>query len=409
MLNPEEIRKDFPILNVNVHGKRLVYLDNAATSQKPNQVIDTLTAYYRNYNSNVHRGVHTLSIKATEQYESAREKIAKFINAPSDSLIYTKGTTDGINLVAHSWGLENIESGDEILLTEMEHHSNLVPWQILAEKNGATLKFIPVTESGALDLSQLNILLTSKTKLVAITQMSNVLGTINPVKEICRQAHALGAYMLIDAAQSVPHMPVDVEDIGCDFLAFSSHKMLGPTGIGCLYVRKAILETMNPVNHGGDMVKEVTLNRATWNDLPIRFEAGTPNIADAIALGTAIDYLTELGMDQVQAYEEHLTTYALDVLKGLSEDFIFYGIPDPTKRGAIISFYSPEIHPHDIGTVLDRQGIAIRAGHHCAMPLVNGRLGLPATARASFYIYNTEEEVDMLVESLKKTLQYFNR
>jgi cysteine desulfurase/selenocysteine lyase len=239
--------------------------------------------------------------------------------------------------------------------------------------------------------------------------MSNVLGTINPVKEICKQAHAVGAYILIDGAQSVPHMPVDVKDLDCDFLAFSSHKMLGPTGIGCLYVKKSILDTMDPINHGGDMVKEVTLNDATWNDLPVRFEAGTPNIADAIGLGRAIDYLTDLGMDRVQAYEEHLTRYALDAVKELSEDFIFYGPPDPAERGAIMSFYCPEIHPHDIGTVLDREGVAIRAGHHCAMPLVTGRLGLPATARASFYIYNTEDEIDVLVASLKKTLKYFIR
>ena len=409
MLNPKEIRKDFPILDVKVHGKQLVYLDNAATSQKPKQVIDALATYYQNYNSNVHRGVHTLSVQATERYESAREKIATFINSPSNCLIYTKGTTDGINLVAHSWGSDNIAAGDEILLTEMEHHSNLVPWQILAKKNGATLKFIPVTESGLLDISQLNTLLTSRTKLVAITHMSNVLGTINPVKEICKQAHAVGAYILIDGAQSVPHMPVDVKDLDCDFLAFSSHKMLGPTGIGCLYVKKSILDTMDPINHGGDMVREVTLNDATWNDLPVRFEAGTPNIADAIGLGRAIDYLTDLGMDRVQAYEEHLTRYALEAVKELSEDFIFYGPQDPGERGAIISFYCPEIHPHDIGTVLDREGVAIRAGHHCAMPLVTGRLGLPATARASFYIYNTEEEIDVLVASLKKTLKYFIR
>ena len=410
MLDVAKIRRDFPILSKLVYGKPLVYLDNAATSQKPSSVIQALVDYYEGYNANVHRGVHALSMESTQRYEEAREKVVRFIGAPdSENLIFVRNTTEGINLVASTWGAANIGPGDEILLTEMEHHSNLVPWQRLAKDKDARLRFIPVTDEGTLDLSNLDALLNHRTKLVSMTHMSNVLGTINPVKDIAQKAHAVGALILIDAAQSVPHMPVNVTDLGCDFLAFSSHKMLGPTGIGGLYVSSPVLEQMEPFLSGGEMVQEVTFDSATWNDLPMRFEAGTPNIAGTIGLGAAVDYLESLGMDQVHEHETQLTGYALDALKELSEDFNFYGPADLSIRGGIISFYSPDVHPHDLGTLLDREGIAIRAGHHCAMPLTRDKLGVAATARASFYIYNTEEEVDLLVSTLKKALRYFSK
>jgi cysteine desulfurase/selenocysteine lyase len=410
MLDVAKIRRDFPVLSKLVYGKPLVYLDNAATSQKPSSVIQTLVDYYEGYNANVHRGLHALSMESTQRYEEAREKVVRFIGAPdSENLIFVRNTTEGINLVASTWAAANIGPGDEILLTEMEHHSNLVPWQRLAKDKDARLRFIPVTDEGTLDLSNLDALLNHRTKLVSMTHMSNVLGTINPVKDIAQKAHAVGALILIDAAQSVPHMPVDVTDLGCDFLAFSSHKMLGPTGIGGLYVSSSVLEQMEPFLSGGEMVQEVTFDSATWNDLPMRFEAGTPNIAGTIGLGAAVDYLDSLGMDQVHKHETQLTGYALDALKELSEDFNFYGPADLSIRGGIISFYSPDVHPHDLGTLLDREGIAIRAGHHCAMPLTRDKLGVAATVRASFYIYNTEEEVDLLVAALKKALRYFSK
>ncbi|MEE8159787.1 MAG: cysteine desulfurase [Dehalococcoidia bacterium] len=410
MLDVAKIRRDFPVLSKLVYGKPLVYLDNAATSQKPSSVIQALVDYYEGYNANVHRGVHALSMESTQRYEEAREKVVRFIGAPdSENLIFVRNTTEGINLVASTWAAANIGPGDEILLTEMEHHSNLVPWQRLAKDKDARLRFIPVTDEGTLDLSNLDALLNHRTKLVSMTHMSNVLGTINPVKDIAQKAHAVGALILIDAAQSVPHMPVNVTDLGCDFLAFSSHKMLGPTGIGGLYVSSPVLEQMEPFLSGGEMVQEVTFDSATWNDLPMRFEAGTPNIAGTIGLGAAVDYLESLGMDQVREHETQLTGYALDALKELSEDFNFYGPADLSIRGGIISFYSPDVHPHDLGTLLDQEGIAIRAGHHCAMPLTRDKLGVAATARASFYIYNTEEEVDLLVSTLKKALRYFSK
>ncbi len=409
-LDVEKIRRDFPILSKLVYGKPLVYLDNAATSQKPRQVIQALVDYYEGYNANVHRGVHALSMESTERYEEARRKVAGFIGAPSpENLIFVRNTTEGINLAASSWGAANIGPGDEILVTEMEHHSNLVPWQRLAKAKGARMRFIPVTEEGTLDLSDLDTLLNHRTKLVAMTHMSNVLGAINPVKDIGAKAHAVGARILIDAAQSVPHMPVNVQDLDCDFLAFSSHKMLGPTGIGGLYVRSETLEKMEPFLTGGEMVLEVTYDYATWNDLPMRFEAGTPNIAGSIGLGAAVDYLESLGMEQVHRRERELTAYALDTLKELSEEFNFYGPTDLNARGAIVSFNSPDIHPHDLGTMLDQGGIAIRAGHHCAMPLIRDRLGVAATARASFYIYNTKDEVDLLKAALKDALRYFSK
>ena len=410
MLDIQKIRKDFPVLDKLVYGKPLVYLDNAATSQKPASVIQTLVDYYEGYNSNVHRGVHALSMEATQRYEEAREKIARFIGAPAaENLIYVRGTTEGINLVANTWARANVNPGDEILTTEMEHHSNLVPWQQLAKAKNATLRFIPVTDDGALDLSNLDELINHQTKLVAITHMSNVLGTINPVKDIAAKAHAAGARVLIDAAQSVPHMPVDVTDLDCDFLAFSSHKMLGPTGIGGLYVKSDVLEQMEPFLTGGDMVMEVTFEGASWNDLPYRFEAGTPNIAGSIGLGAAVDYLESLGMENVHRHETEITQYALEALKPLAEEFTFYGPTDPDQRGGIVSFSSPQIHPHDLGTILDQAGVAIRTGHHCAMPLVRNRLGVAATARASFYVYNTTDEVDVLVATLKDALRYFSK
>ena len=408
MLDLKKVREDFPILRRRVYGKPLVYLDNAATSQKPLSVIQALTDYYQEYNANIHRAVHALGQEATERYEEARRKVADFIGAPApESLLLVRGTTEAINLVSYTWARSNIGPGDEILSTPMEHHSNLVPWQRVAQEQGATLKFIPMTSDGTLDLSDLNGLLSERTKLVAIVHMSNVLGTVNPVEEIIQAAHAKGALVLLDGAQSVPHLPVDVQKLDCDFLAFSSHKMLGPTGVGGLYVRPEILETMEPFQRGGEMVREVWPDRATWNDLPYRFEAGTPNIADTIAWGAAVDYLQQLGMDQVRQHEIQITRYALERLGELSEDLQVYGPRDPELRGGVISFSSPAVHAHDLGTVLDRDGIAIRAGHHCAMPLMR-HLGVPATARASFYVYNTEEEVDLLVEALGKAIHYFS-
>ena len=386
----------------------MVYLDNAATSQKPRSVIQALVDYYEGYNSNVHRGVHALSMEATERYEEARAKVSRFIGSSTpENIIFVRNTTEGINLVANTWLAANLGPGDEILTTEMEHHSDLVPWQKAAKDKGAKLRFIPVTEGGTLDLSDLDSLLNQRTKLLALTHMSNVLGTINPVKELAKHAHTVGAAVLIDGAQSVPHMPVDVQDLDCDFMAFSGHKMCGPTGIGVLYVKDTIMEQMDPFLLGGEMVKQVWFEEATWNDLPMRFEAGTPNIADTIALGAAVDYLENLGMDQVREHEEQITRYALRGFQELKEDLEMYGPEDLSIRGGIISFYAHDVHPHDLGTLLDRDGIAIRSGHHCAMPLVRDKLGKAATARASFYFYNTEEEVDMLIASLKKALHYF--
>ena len=406
MLDVNHIRKDFPILSRTIYGKPLVYLDNAATSQKPTSVIQSLVDYYESYNSNIHRGVHTLSMEATDRHEDARSKCTRFIGAKEDkSLIMVRNTTEAINLVAQTWGKHNISAGDEILTTHMEHHSNLVPWQKLAEQNGASLQFIELDEDGMLNLSNIDDLITERTKLLALTHMSNVLGTINPVKELTAVAHKMGAKVLIDGAQSVPHMKVDVTDLDCDFFAFSGHKMLAPTGIGVLYVKPEILESMEPFLFGGDMVSQVWDDTATWNDLPWKFEAGTPNIADLIGLGTAIDYLESLGMDQVREHEMALTGYALEQFDRLNDIKVF-GPKDLSKRGGVISFHSDDVHPHDMGTMLDREGIAIRTGHHCAMPLTR-KLSVVATARASFYIYNTEEEVDKLTAAIRATLDYF--
>ena len=408
MLDTTAIRKDFPILSREVYGKPLVYLDNAATSQKPTQVIQALVEFYEKYNSNIHRGVHALSMEATDRYEEARQKCADFIGSPSTTgVVLVRNTTEAINLVAQTWARSNIGPGDEILISEMEHHSNLVPWQKVAQDQGATLRFMPLTQEQTIDLSDLDNLLTSRTKLLTLNHMSNVLGTINPVKQLIEAAHRVGANVLIDGAQSVPHLKVDVKDLDCDFLAYSGHKMLGPTGIGVLYVKEEVIEDMEPFLRGGEMVRQVWDDRATWNDLPLRFEAGTPNIADTIALGAAIDYLDALGMDNVREHEIAITEYALNAFQELEEVKVF-GPRDMTQRGGIISFYCDFVHPHDIGTMLDREGIAIRTGHHCAMPLM-GKLSVPATARASFYIYNTEEEVDLLVSTVKGILKYFSR
>ena len=408
MLDVAKIRDDFPILSKMVYGKPLVYLDNAATSQKPRQVIQALVDYYEGYNSNVHRGVHALSMEATQRYEEARQKIADFIGAgSSEAVIFVRNTTEAINLVAGTWAVANLKAGDEILTTEMEHHSNLVPWQKLAKDKGVVLRFVPVTDQGTLDISDLDSLLNERTRLVTFNHMSNVLGTINPVDALTKAARAKGALVLLDGAQSVPHMPVDVQDLDCDFMAFSGHKMMGPTGIGVLYVKPSVMDQMEPFLRGGEMVKQVWLEDATWNDLPMKFEAGTPNIADTIALGAAVDYLQALDMTQVRQHETQITAYALEAFRELKEDLEMYGPEDLNVRGGIVSFYAHDVHPHDLGTMLDREGIAIRAGHHCAMPLVRDRLGKAATARASFYVYNTEEEVDQLVAALKQALRFF--
>ncbi|MEE8518234.1 MAG: cysteine desulfurase [Dehalococcoidia bacterium] len=407
MYDVEKVRENFPILKRMVNGKPLVYLDNAATSQKPRSVIQSLVDYYEGYNANVHRGVHTLSVEATDAHEEARRKVAAFINAPNpEDLIFVRNTTEAINLVALTWALANVTKGDRIVATEMEHHSNLGPWQHVAQQTGAELKFMKINDAYELDLSDLDELLTPNTRLVTMTQMSNVLGTITPAKKIIEAAHRVGALVLLDGAQSVPHMPVDVQDLGCDFLAFSGHKMVGPTGIGALYIRDQVMAEMEPFLRGGEMVLEVTYEDASWADLPMKFEAGTPNIADAIALGAAVDYLTGLGMDNIRQHEIELTGYALERFKEL-EEVTTFGPTDLSVRGGVVSFYIGDIHPHDIGTVLDGDGIAIRTGHHCAMPLVRSRLNVPATARASFYLYNTEQEVDALIDGLKKTMRFF--
>ena len=408
MLDVRNIREDFPVLSKKVYdGKPLVWLDSAATSQKPRQVIQALVDYYEGYNANVHRGVHALSMESTERYEDARAKVAGFINAAhAESLIWTRNTTEAINVVANSWGEDNIKPGDEIVVSALEHHSNLVPWQQVARKHGAKVRILPLTDDHALDMDAAEEIIGPRTRLLAVTQASNSIGTIVPVKELAKMARAVGAAVLVDGAQSVPHMPVDVQDIDCDFLAFSGHKMLGPTGIGGLYVKRDVLERMNPFLTGGEMVLAVSYEDATWNDLPMRFEAGTPNIADAIGLGAAVDYLQELGMENVREHEIALMKYALDAFKELEEELDVYGPKDTDMRGGIVSFHHPDVHPHDLGTVLDRRGIAIRTGHHCAMPMVQS-LGVAATARASMYLYNTEDEVDMLVDALKEALRYF--
>ena len=403
----EDIRSDFPILSRQVHGKPLVYLDSTASSQKPNTVIEAMSHYYHNYNANVHRGVYEISEEATAAMEKARVKVARFLNArQSKQIIFTRNTTESINLVAYSWGSANIHAGDLILLTEMEHHSNLVPWQLLAQRIGARLEFVPVTENGLLRLDVYEQLLEQKPKLVAFTHMSNVLGTITPAQQMIAQAHAAGAIVLLDAAQSVPHLPVDVQELNVDFLCFSAHKMLGPTGIGVLYGKRDLLEAMPPFMGGGDMIRTVDLRESTWNDLPWKFEAGTPAIAEAVGLGAAVDYLNTIGMERVLQHERELTAYALEQLQAVSE-LKLYG-PDASQRGGVAAFTLGEIHPHDLASILDSEvGVAIRAGNHCAMPL-HKKYGLGATARASFYVYTNKADIDMLVQGLHKAKQIFS-
>lgn len=405
----EKVRADFPILHQEHHpGTPLIYLDNAASSQKPLRVIEGLDDYYRRYNANVHRGVHKLSEEATAAYEEARIKIKHFINAASKrEIIFTRGTTESINLVAQTWGRVNLQPGDVVVSTVMEHHSNIVPWQILAAEKGFTIRYIPLREDGTLDVNELARLLREEpVKLVTMMHVSNVLGTVNPIAHIARQVHAAGALILADGAQSVPHIPVDVQALDVDFFAFSGHKMVGPTGIGVLYGKRDLLENMPPWMGGGDMISRVRLEGSTWNELPYKFEAGTPAIAAAIGLGHAVDYLTELGMDNVQAYEHLITEYALERLAEVPELTVFG--PDVSQKGAVAAFRYANIHPHDLAQVLDVEGIAIRAGHHCAQPLHN-HLGLQATARASFYLYNTFSEVDALIDALYKARKAFTR
>jgi cysteine desulfurase/selenocysteine lyase len=407
MYDVEAVRRDFPILQQQMNGKPLVYLDSTATSQKPLSVIQAMDEYYRTYNANVHRGIYQLSEKASAAYEEARKKVAHFINAKSwREVIFTRNATESINLVAYTWGRRNIKAGNTILLTEMEHHANLVPWQQLAAETGAHLAFIPVDEGGCCDMGTFDRLIShDSVKLVAITQMSNVMGTVTPVGEIAAKAHAVGATVLIDGAQAVPHMPTDVQAFDVDFLAFSGHKMLGPTGIGVLYGKRHILQEMPPFLTGGDMIRQVTFEGAEWNELPWKFEAGTPAIAEVIGLGAAVDYLNALGMHNVRKHEIELTSYAFKRLSQV-EGIRIYGPRDPTARGGAVAFTLGDIHPHDIASVLDHEGIAIRAGHHCAMPL-HQKLGLSATARASFYVYTRASEIDRLAEGLDKVRELF--
>ncbi|WP_338788542.1 cysteine desulfurase [Metabacillus sp. FJAT-53654] len=403
-MNITDIRQHFPILDQQVNGRDLVYLDSAATSQKPLAVIEALSTYYREYNSNVHRGVHTLGTKATDGYEGAREKVRRFIGAKStQEIIFTRGATTALNMVAQSYGLTHVKEGDEIVITYMEHHANVIPWQQVAKVTGATLKYIPLQEDGTLDLQDVEETVTSNTKIVSVMQVSNVLGTINPIKEIAKIAHKHGAVMVVDGAQSSPHMKIDVQDLDCDFFAFSGHKMCGPTGIGALYGKKELLEKMEPVEFGGEMIDFVGLQESTWKELPWKFEAGTPIIAGAIGLGAAIDFLEQIGLDQIEAYEHKLAQYALDQLSQV-DGLTIYG---PKHRAGLVTFNIEDVHPHDVATVLDAEGIAVRAGHHCAQPLMKW-LKVSATARASFYLYNTEEEIEKLVSGIIKTKEYFS-
>jgi len=406
-MNIQDIRSQFPILHQEVNGNPLVYLDSSATSQKPIQVIEAVDKYYREINSNVHRGVHTLGTRATDAYEGAREKVRKFINAKStQEVIFTRGTTTSLNTVASSYAAANLKHGDEIVITYMEHHSNIIPWQQVAKRTGATLKYIPLQEDGTISLEDARLTITSNTKIVSVMQVSNVLGTINPIKEIAKIAHENGAVMVVDAAQSAPHMKIDVQDLDCDFLSFSGHKMCAPTGIGVLYGKKHLLENMEPIEFGGEMIDFVQLYESTWKELPWKFEGGTPIIAGAIGLGAAIDFLNQVGLDNIAEHEHKLAAYALDKLSSV-EGITIYGPLDAAKRGGLVTFNITDVHPHDVATVLDAEGIAVRAGHHCAQPLMRW-LKASATARASFYLYNTEEEIDKLVLGLVKTKEYFS-
>ncbi len=404
----ETIRKDFPVLNRRVRDdKKLVYLDNAATTQKPNQVIDAITDYYQNHNSNIHRAVHALAEESTEAFEVTRDKIAKFLNIQNrEEIVFVKGTTEAINLISYAWGRDNVQKGDIVVTTEYEHHSNIVPWQLLTQETGAELKYINIDDKGELMLEQLDeYLATGKVKLVAISHVSNVLGTITDIQKVITKCKNANAKILVDGAQAVPHMKVDIANLGCDFYAFSAHKMLGPTGVGILWARKEILENMKPFHGGGDMIREVHKYETTWNDLPYKFEAGTPNVADVISFAAAIDYLAKIGMDNVRNHEIELTKYALEKMSNV-KGLTIYGPKDPQKASGVISFNFNDVHPHDVATIIDKNGVAIRSGHHCAQVLME-KLNVAATNRASFYIYTTKEEVDTLIDSLEQVAKVF--
>ncbi len=406
-LDPDVLRADFPILSTRVHDRPLVYLDSAATSQKPLAVIEAMDSYYREYNANVHRGIYSIGERATAAYEAARASVARFINAPDPhEVVWVRNATEAVNLVAHSWGRRNIRRGDAIVLTEMEHHANLVPWQLLVQEQDGDLEFIPMTDDGILRLDVLDVLLRLKPKLVAFVQVSNTLGTINPVREIVDRAHAAGALVLVDGAQAVPHLAVDVQELGADFYVFSGHKMLGPTGSGALWARRELLESMPPFMGGGEMIREVHLRRSEWHEVPWKFEAGTPDIAAAIGLGAAAEYLMAVGMDRVREHERDLVAYTLELLPREIPGIEIYGPLDPDLRSGVIPFNVPGVHPHDVAQVLDRFGVCIRAGHHCTMPL-HERLDLSATARASFNVYSTRADVDVLVDGLKEVQRLF--
>ena len=399
--NFHDIKKEFPIFSRQINGRDIVYLDSAATTQKPIEVIDSITSYYKNCNSNIHRGIYSISIEATELYENARNTIAKFINANSSrEIIFTRNATEAINLVANAWVSANLKEGDSIILTEMEHHSNLVPWQIIAKKLKLKLNFIKIQADGGLILDNLDDLFTDNAKFLSLTHVSNVLGTINPIKDIISKAHVHGITTLVDAAQSVPHMSVDVQNIDSDFFVFSGHKMLGPSGIGVLHAKKDILENMEPFLYGGDMISNVSLTEAQWNDVPWKFEAGTPNIVGSIGLGKAVSYLDNLGMSNIHKHEQELYSYATDRFSDLKE-FKIFGFENKDSTGGVISFSYSDFHPHDIASILDGESIAVRAGHHCAQPLME-KLGVPATTRASFYVYNDESDIDKLFDGLQK-------
>ncbi|PSB07268.1 cysteine desulfurase [filamentous cyanobacterium CCP1] len=404
-----KVRADFPILHQQVHGHPLVYLDNAASSQKPKAVLEALQHYYQTDNANVHRGVHTLSSRATDAYEGARDKVAAFVNAATrEQIVYTRNASEAINLVAYSWGMNQLQPGDEIMLSVMEHHSNLIPWQFVAQRTGAVLKFVELTDTQEFDLDHFRSLISDKTKLVSVVHVSNTLGCINPIEEITRIAHQYGARVLIDACQSVPHMPIDVQAIDCDWLVASGHKMCAPTGIGFLYGKLDLLRSMPPFLGGGEMIADVFLDHSTYADLPHKFEAGTPAIAEAIGLGAAVDYLTNIGMDKIHAYEEELTLYLFDQLNQIPEVKTYGPQPNATasNRAALASFTTGAVHPHDLSTILDQAGIAIRAGHHCTQPL-HRYLNAQSTARASLYFYNTREEIDAFIVSLKEAIEFF--
>ena len=406
IVNSYELRNDFPILRKKINGKDLVYLDNASTTQKPYTVIDSITDFYSNYNSNIHRAVYQLAEEATKMYEQSREKIANFINACPEEIIFTRNTTESINLIAHSWARLNLKKDDGVAITEIEHHSNIVPWQILSQEIGTRLEYVGIDENGFVDLEHMIELISSKKiKLVSLSHMSNVLGTIVPIERIIRIAHENGIPVIVDGAQSVPHMPVNVKNMDCDFLVFSAHKMLGPTGVGVLYAKKEHLEKMKPFLGGGDMIKEVFKFHTDYNEVPYKFEAGTPNIADVVGFGAAIEYLEKIGMENIRKHEIYLTDYALESMLSLKHVTI-YGPRDPKARGGVISFNIADIHPHDLATIMNDHGIAIRSGHHCAQVLMQ-RLDVPATSRASFYIYNTKEEIDSFVNAIKEAGRIF--